>query len=895
MRGLNSDRPACLSTVSHRDSIDRTVTGLVNQVLSAAAKKGPNEETTKKSKSKAGRPRGQTTQNTGVISLKRGSKEGGSKKGSVGDEQPSRNVQPASSKRKGQPQESTKAAPAKRQRQASPLSVASSDERSDVDDQVPIRQGRQSKKGKWAFSNYTPLTATNKMKPIWKWECKHCNAFRSSPRTSGCTDFTNETKPPPLSSNFISHLEIKCPKLPSDATYEAWCTKVNVDGNCDGGDRSTLAKAASRDVMAGFVQRGIEQPAKTLTKKGFRERFVQSVIQEDLPYSFGEKSGIKELFKYILPADFTLPSEYMVWADLDRLHEALSKELNVKILANESKLAIASDLWTSKGSLHAFAGVVAFWIDKDWAMKEYVLELLPLDGDHLGRRTGKEIFAALNRRKIAAKLIANTADNTSSNGVVNQTISKQLSRKLEVTLNVAQMQIGCAAHVVNLACQDILHGVGSAPSTADTDLYEASRGFPLIYDPSEDHDVVEEERRATQESIIDDSDEENDWEMVEGDNASGVSVGGRTSVKKRTPIHKLHDIVIFILRSEVRRSRMRRLICQLCDDDCKHLTLIKSMPIRWNTSYAEMKRGLLLRPAINHFVDQLDRNLTGKKKQTATKMKQSFYLSPSDWDMLQQTANILSEFNEATIELSKSSEPTICKVLPVYKSIETHLKTHINKLKETEDTYNIRGGLEAGLAKLNKHSQKAVESDYILLGAALHPLIRIRWLKNNWGHIEAERAKELLKGLFEDYTTVTPASEAAPSRASSTSSSTASFFDCAITEGSDAEDIVNLLNELELYYSGAYPCSRNMNVLKWWKTYEHVFPTLARIVRDILTIPRVSVSVERLFSSSKHTISDTRSSLQAASASKTIVAKDWLKRGLGQDITYLDNISVWNK
>lgn len=65
---------------------------------------------------------------------------------------------------------------------------------------------------------------------------------------------------------------------------------------------------------------------------------------------------------------------------------------------------------------------------------------------------------------------------------------------------------------------------------------------------------------------------------------------------------------------------------------------------------------------------------------------------------------------------------------------------------------------------------------------------------------------------------------------------------------------------------------------------------LARIARDILAIPGVSISVERLFSSSKHTLSDTRSSLSAKSASKTVVAKEWLKKGFGNGVNYLDNI-----
>lgn len=115
-------------------------------------------------------------------------------------------------------------------------------------------------------------------------------------------------------------------------------------------------------------------------------------------------------------------------------------------------------------------------------------------------------------------------------------------------------------------------------------------------------------------------------------------------------------------------------------------------------------------------------------------------------------------------------------------------------------------------------------------------------------------------------------------------------------------------SELEVFFHGTYPCLDG-DVLRWWKVSVHVcvpcnswlltittllqthesdFPVLACIAWDILAIPGVSISVERLFSSSKHTLSDSRSSLTAESASKTVVTKEWLKKGLGDGMNYLD-------
>jgi hypothetical protein len=69
---------------------------------------------------------------------------------------------------------------------------------------------------------------------------------------------------------------------------------------------------------------------------------------------------------------------------------------------------------------------------------------------------------------------------------------------------------------------------------------------------------------------------------------------------------------------------------------------------------------------------------------------------------------------------------------------------------------------------------------------------------------------------------------------------------------------------------------------------------MVRVVRDILAILGVSISIEHLFSSVKHTLSDARSSMFAETVSVDIVTKEWLKLGLGQGVKYTDFIKIHN-
>jgi hypothetical protein len=83
------------------------------------------------------------------------------------------------------------------------------------------------------------------------------------------------------------------------------------------------------------------------------------------------------------------------------------------------------------------------------------------------------------------------------------------------------------------------------------------------------------------------------------------------------------------------------------------------------------------------------------------------------------------------------------------------------------------------------------------------------------------------------------------------------------------------VTKIEVFFSSAYPCLDG-DVLNWWKVsvilyvlllllttalqiHTVDFPVLACITHDILAIPGVSISVEQLFSSSKHTLSDAHS------------------------------------
>ncbi|KAF8591394.1 hypothetical protein K439DRAFT_892490 [Ramaria rubella] len=175
---------------------------------------------------------------------------------------------------------------------------------------------------------------------------------------------------------------------------------------------------------------------------------------------------------------------------------------------------------------------------------------------------------------------------------------------------------------------------------------------------------------------------------------------------------------------------MRRLIRQVCEDKYKHLVLVRGMPVCWNTWYAEIDRAIKLKPAINQWIDQLDQRVTGRKKKEAACKKNDWFLTPGDWDMLDGLCGILKIFDQATLELSKTCVPTICKVLPLYKLVQEHLKAALRNLEMEHDIYGISIAVQAGLDKLEKYLDRAMDNDYVLLGYSI--LLSVLPISRTW-------------------------------------------------------------------------------------------------------------------------------------------------------------------
>ncbi|GKD13332.1 zinc finger BED domain-containing protein RICESLEEPER 2-like protein [Tanacetum coccineum] len=78
----------------------------------------------------------------------------------------------------------------------------------------------------------------------------------------------------------------------------------------------------------------------------FRELLVHAVVRHDLPYSFTEYEGVRDVFNYLEP-DVTHITRNTTKADMLKLHGVESKRLRHELLSCPSRICLTSDAWTS--------------------------------------------------------------------------------------------------------------------------------------------------------------------------------------------------------------------------------------------------------------------------------------------------------------------------------------------------------------------------------------------------------------------------------------------------------------------------------------------------------------------------------------------------------------------
>ncbi len=400
-------------------------------------------------------------------------------------------------------------------------------------------------------------------------------------------------------------------------------------------------------------------------------------------------------------------------------------------------------------------------------------------------------------------------DNATNNDTMLEAIAREFQAVDGIYYDPIEHRLRCIGHVINLSVQAFLFGR---------------------------HPDIENGRRARGEDG--------------GDDPSNKEL---QDYRKLGPQGKLHNIIVYIMRSPQRIQKFRRL--------SKGLMPKRDHRVRWNSWFIMLDWSInRIKPFLQSFIGD-DPDLSDD------------ILTASDWRTLTSMRNFLEPFFQIT-KYTEGRHATIDRVLPSLDFLFDRYDT--GALSHTADDF-MKLSIDAGWKKLKQYWNKDVNLASIYIAAiALDPTRKMSYFTAHWQPDWIEDARRQLLQLWRTYNTPTstrPSPEAA-------------------AEAIEVPELLRWMNatrpttatdELEQYLNEPLIYTDSLNIIQWWGGQRSRLPMLTRMAMDTFSIPAMSSEPERVFSSTKHILSDERARLESHTIEALECVKHWMRQGLYTD------------
>lgn len=329
-----------------------------------------------------------------------------------------------------------------------------------------------------------------------------------------------------------------------------------------------------------------------------------------------------------------------------------------------------------------------------------------------------------------------------------------------------------------------------------------------------------------------------------------------------------------------------------------------------------LKRALLLRDGIDLFQKRY------KPSDGDPYCTREDAITEQDWIDVKDFIEVLKPFMKESTRLQgnasyqdgdKGAYGALWQVFTSMTKMTDHLERMEQQFKDRgipEDSY-LREGIKMGIQKMAEYWDKlSTETPYYTAATILHPSLKFAWFEDKWRGYPgwAKRAGDRMKSFFKEYAdaaiereverdAVTDLSPQARRRRkkpySRHSSSGSSSSDDYLQVNEDYSTTVRarkkarIETELTSYYKEGkimdddYPGEPLINPLAYWirlsKSPINPYPTLTRMALDLFAVPAMSAECQRVFSQSKHIVTDERNRITAPVIEALQCQKNWLR------------------
>ena len=333
------------------------------------------------------------------------------------------------------------------------------------------------------------------------------------------------------------------------------------------------------------------------------------------------------------------------------------------------------DIWTTPSGDRSYLGIVANWVDSDFNIRNVLIALPPIEGQHTGANIAATAFRVIEEYGFGSKVGYCMLDGVSNNDTGMSELQVLLVERYGaaiISISAEERRLHCFGHNLNLGAREAMYG-------KESEAFE----FEGI-DPQ--NEKAEEE-------------EFNLW-------------------RKMDSIGKAHNFIVFLYRSNQHRDVFREI-----QTDILHLprSILPSRDnrTRWNTVFLMMNDMLNLHKTIELYIS-LSLNSKTMEKKHKQQLEKHCTLTDEDWEELIHIHAILYDFWELTMRMQgnvvKKVQESFTNPANMYGNPDAQLfdGTPINPISisssdnEDDALFNVLPAFEHILSKLEAAKNHAI-------------------------------------------------------------------------------------------------------------------------------------------------------------------------------------------
>ncbi|CAB4431752.1 unnamed protein product [Rhizophagus irregularis] len=168
---------------------------------------------------------------------------------------------------------------------------------------------------------------------------------------------------------------------------------------------------------------------------------IDWIVLDMQPFKMVEGSAFRNMISKFDPKH-KLPTRNTVKNLVVKLFNKRRENIKKYIQTIPGKVSVTTDIWSSLKN-EGFLGVTIHFIDNDWQLKHFTLDIFRFKGSHTGQAISDEIYKLLTEFNLQNKTLSITTDNASN--------MVACARELRVKFEHNDfIHYRCVAHILNL-------------------------------------------------------------------------------------------------------------------------------------------------------------------------------------------------------------------------------------------------------------------------------------------------------------------------------------------------------------------------------------------------------------------------------------------------------------